>query len=973
MLDPVSTLSVVGTVIQLIDFGTKVATETLSLARHDGGSSSVPTELTTVTTELQKICTKLGQTMQPGVLSTTREASLAKLCDAANVLANELLTKLQGLKAEGEDEEENEESKKKTGKFKKGKVRKWKSFQQAVKTVWNKEAIMSLSRRLSALREMMEMHVLVAVREKLDVSTLQQSKRFDFLDLQTQSIVLAIAKEQEKLSRELETQTQRVRESLSMDMRDQTRAVSQLMSRLEVMLPADARMRPRRKKGSKTSDLSSSSIAIVSQRQIDMLWEDEQQARQMVENAILDDLRFTTMDYRKEEVAETYPETFGWIFEPSRDQIDDDEHLWSNFADWLTHGSGIYWINGKAASGKSTLMRYICEDPRTMTLLRPWASPVIPTRAEFFFWNSGTLDQRSQQGLLRTILFETLQKRRELIPICLPLQWARKYSQVVELFGRRDPDSFRNDSWTLKTLMGAFTTLLQQTEIPLKLCLFVDGLDEYDGDYNDIVEVFKNASSSPHVKICLSSRPLLAFQDAFGDGETLRLQDLTYSDIEHYVSSKLSSHPRYHKVVQEEPIRAPELIDQIVRKADGVFLWVKLVVQSLLSGFGNRDSIKDLQQRLKLMPGDLEHLYSHMFSSISPFYKVQASQYFQLVRTAREQCRVSNHDDDNSEPLTLIELSLAEDDDPDLAITAPIRPLKEHFKISRCELAQARLQVRSMGLLEIHRTHTFRPSRRYTVDPFSRIQYLHRTTRDYIERPEVWANLVAETKGTAFNPHLSLLRTCVLQLKWTIYLAENPNVIFDLAVSYAQTLEKTTGEGRTALLDELDRTMRAKIHACRYDYFVNVAKEHGLHAYVSETQAEACWPTLGRIMWSDVASVQGHLDNGADPNKEHRGTTPWKELLRYIQQAEYHNPKLLDVIKLFLQYGADVDALADLPLGETRSVAAIISKRFGRQVLAECPKNTELFVQLEEANKPQVPDSWLCQLLAWTGLVSKST
>ncbi|KAF8848889.1 hypothetical protein BDZ45DRAFT_253975 [Acephala macrosclerotiorum] len=1001
MLDLLSAFSVVGTVIQLIDFGTKVATETLVLIRRDGASPSASTELAIVTTELQNMCIKLERPLQPGVLSKTHEVSLAKLCGAASILANELLTKLDGLKVETKegkgrrrerrdteeaDEVLNGNSKKREGKVGEiimedkitdSKGRKWKSFQQAIKTVWNKDAIMDLSRRLAALREMIEMHVLVAVREQLDVATLQQSKRFDHLDIQTQIIITAIAKEQKRLSTEMKTQTQRLQESFSIDMRDQTRAVSQLMSRLELSLPAASRMKTRHRNGSKTS--SSVPSPTLQQPQIDELWEDENQVRRTVEEAILDDLRFPSMDYRKEEVAETYPETFGWIFEPSKAQDDTDDHHWSNFADWLTHGSGIYWINGKAASGKSTLMRYICDDPRTLTLLRPWASPTTPTRAEFFFWNSGSLDQRSQHGLLRTILFDTLQKRRELIPVCLPLQWARKYSQVTELFGDTDPYSFRSPSWMLKTLMGAFSALLQQTEIPIKLCLFVDGLDEYEGDYNEIVEVFKNASSSPHVKVCLSSRPLLPFQDAFGEGETLRLQDLTYSDIGHYVSSKLSSHPRYHKVVQEEPVRAPELIGQIVWKADGVFLWVKLVVQSLLSGFGNRDSIKDLQQRLRLMPGDLEHLYSHMFLSISPFYKAQSSQYFQLVRTAREQSRNSINDDDNREPLTLIELSLAEDDDPDLAITAPISPLKEHFKTSRCELALARLQVRSMGLLEIHRTRTSRRSRRYTVDPYSRIQYLHRTTRDYIERPDVWANLIAETKGTSFNPHLSLLSTCVLQLKWSLYMAENPNVIFDTAVSYARTLEKTTGQGRTTLLDELDRSMRAKIHACRYDYFINVARENGLHAYVWESQTAACWRTLGPITCSNIANFKVHLENGANPNQEHRGTTPWKELLRYAHLAEYHHPRLLNLIKLFLRHGADINAFADLPFGERKWVTTIISRRFGKSVLAECPRSSELLAQWERANDPKVvqvtqpPDSLFYQLLVWTGLLSKSS
>lgn len=197
MLDPLSAFSVIGTAIQLIDFRTKVATETLVLTRRDGTSPSASTELAIVTTELQNMCIKLGRPLQIGMLSKTHEASLAKLCDAASVLANELLAKLDGLKVErkegkgrkreGRNTEEadevlNGDSKKREGKVGEvrmedkitdSKGRKWKSFQQAIKTVWNKDAIMNLSRRLSALREMMEMHVLVAVRYVLIPGTME--------------------------------------------------------------------------------------------------------------------------------------------------------------------------------------------------------------------------------------------------------------------------------------------------------------------------------------------------------------------------------------------------------------------------------------------------------------------------------------------------------------------------------------------------------------------------------------------------------------------------------------------------------------------------------------------------------------------------------------------------------------------------------------------------------------------------------
>jgi hypothetical protein len=62
-----------------------------------------------------------------------------------------------------------------------------------------------------------------------------------------------------------------------------------------------------------------------------------------------------------------------------------------------------------------------------------------------------------------------------------------------------------------------------------------------------------------------------------------------------------------------EPIRAPELVRDIVAIVNRVFLWLTLVVDSLLRGLGNRDTILDLQKRLVYSQAILKTLRSHVF------------------------------------------------------------------------------------------------------------------------------------------------------------------------------------------------------------------------------------------------------------------------------------------------------------------------------------------------------------------------
>ena len=164
MLDPLTALSVAGNVIQLVDFGNKIVNHTLILSRDDGSRSTVVEELNIVTVELKGLCTKLEQSLRDGVLSSSEsvgQQSLKKLCNASYMLATELLRKLDFIKAKGG---KMQARCKDEGKCMDGKCGKWHSFMEAVKWAWKEDEILGLKKRLSAMREMMEMHVIISLR-----------------------------------------------------------------------------------------------------------------------------------------------------------------------------------------------------------------------------------------------------------------------------------------------------------------------------------------------------------------------------------------------------------------------------------------------------------------------------------------------------------------------------------------------------------------------------------------------------------------------------------------------------------------------------------------------------------------------------------------------------------------------------------------------------------------------------------------
>ncbi|KAE9371246.1 hypothetical protein N431DRAFT_558808 [Stipitochalara longipes BDJ] len=598
---------------------------------------------------------------------------------------------------------------------------------------------------------------------------------------------------------------------------------------------------------------------------------------------------------------------------------------WSDFAKWLKSGQGIYWINGKAGSGKSTLMRYVYDHERTRGLLKDWSGEIPLTIASFFFWNSGTPDQKSQNGLLRCLIFELLSRNRDLIPVVLPDQWHDEYVEPI--------DWQQDFHWTRDVLRRAFDNLQIQDQI--RICLFIDGLDEYESDedraYEDIILFFTNLANSPKIKICLSSRPWLVFEDAFRLSSSLKLQDLTSSDITRYVNDKINAHERMRELRLIHPESANELTVEIVTKASGVFLWVKLAVNSLLDGFTNRDRISDLQRRLHELPADLEGFYKHILvKHIPPFYQEQSSQLFQIVQANENGYKAFLASSGRSRPppppfsLGLLTLSLAEEKN-DLPIAHQSKQLLTPEVVwYRCKEMAARLKSRCGGLLE--------------VDGSGYIQYLHRTVRDFLYLPETQALLLSHTEQS-FNADESLFKAWVHYLKYAelkshqqwLHIKGHLYVsgLVLSALQHAHLAMKVTGDSYVQILDELDsivdhycsspggtldqlgvRTSGA--HWANFmdifdrhcptdtgtktnrDNFLSLTLSFGLTAYVGE-KLKKCGneafrkpgrPLLDYLAYplapiqSDMVSLL--LKHGADPNESFSGSSTWQYMLEHI-------------------------------------------------------------------------------------------
>jgi hypothetical protein len=230
--------------------------------------------------------------------------------------------------------------------------------------------------------------------------------------------------------------------------------------------------------------------------------------------------------------------------------------------------------------------------------------------------------QMSNEGLLRSLLFQISKCCPELIPDLFPERW-----ETLNLFGS---DSRQ---WNLAEYLRAFRLLSNPKFSNLRLFFLIDGLDEFLGDHTELVDLVKEMAFCEHIKICVASRPCVVFQEAFNTRPSLMLQELTIPDIEIYVRTNFDKSERFSHIKRRDPKFAEHIFLGVTARSSGVFLWVRLVVQSLIQGISNGDRVSDLRRRLVDLPEDLEDLFKKILDNLEPRYKQHAWEFFQIHRT----------------------------------------------------------------------------------------------------------------------------------------------------------------------------------------------------------------------------------------------------------------------------------------------------------------------------------------------------
>ncbi|XPS76150.1 hypothetical protein M3J07_008206 [Ascochyta lentis] len=685
-MEPFSALAVATAACQFLDFTAKLVAGTWKIYNSDPGrDTDRMSHLRTITEDT----TRLNDDIRSSILQqaaqtiTPTDAAILELGEKCNDLGRRLIDALNGLCKQAKPRRRQA----------------WDSFRVALRVVWSSSELETLKQDLQNYRQQITMHLIVSQRELI----------VDANRAQLQAVNAANTSQLQAIN-------------------TNTDLCSQILHRLNVTdINTNILAIIRQVYGAETPGI----MVATSPSKVDKILETTDTSK--VSQLILHKLHFKEIDHRYERVTLAYQETFEWLFLPPT-----EDSKWANYSDWLENDEeSLYWITGKAGAGKSTLMRFVFDHPRTRHLLQSWSQERRLLTASFFFWNSGTTMQMSCEGMVRSLLFQILKQAPELIPAAFPYRVFDGILFGTHIFGQE------TWSWSWEELMKAFRILLRQATKTYKIAIFIDGMDEFQGKPIELIDFVKTLQM-PDVKICASSRPWNQFQDAFGHGPHLRVERLTFGDIERVVISRLSRSPAFSHYERSDREFSAGLIKDVCKKSEGVFLWVHLVSNSLLEGLSDGERPVDLHKRLDSLPTDLEELFEKILGGLDTWHAERSSQLFQIHRAS-------------SVPLTLLDMSFADEDNPLFAINAQRKVLTPQESNARVALMKRRINACTKGLLEADTHNVQEPAH-------IKVNFLYRTVRDYLERPDIWQKMCA-TPPASFSCHVRLCNCFIMRLK----------------------------------------------------------------------------------------------------------------------------------------------------------------------------------------------------------------
>ena len=264
------------------------------------------------------------------------------------------------------------------------------------------------------------------------------------------------------------------------------------------------------------------------------------------------------------------------------------------FLDWLevreaSYSPCIFWLIGLPAMGKSVLASYIVDH-----LLFHSAGRAC----QYHFFSASHQNKRTAAYCLRSIVSQLALSNED-------------FREKLFLLNEETGISFSSQQQNFNVIWERiFEGIIFKMKIE-PLYWVLDAFDEADVPTALITSLMKIRSLTP-IRIFITSRPTRIPCGASTSGSSIYThflsEDDTIHDIEAYVRNSVrEALPDNEKQTGEDVIR------QVLSKAGGSFLWVKLALETLQDNWHTQD---DIRKALTEMPKGMEHLYIRMLEKL---------------------------------------------------------------------------------------------------------------------------------------------------------------------------------------------------------------------------------------------------------------------------------------------------------------------------------------------------------------------
>ncbi len=357
---------------------------------------------------------------------------------------------------------------------------------------------------------------------------------------------------------------------------------------------------------------------------------------------------------------------------------------WRNWID----NQGLLWIKGNPGSGKSTLLKYALHNLQKFEGAAFGTHPVL---LSFFFHGRGIDLQKTPLGLFRSLLHHLIS------------QMPQEFCDTVQMFKRRCDTMGAPGikwNWTEGELKSIFRRWLFEAVRKAQVWIFIDALDECGKGtacslaslFDDYIQHMSRSGADLHICFTCRHYPNLALETPL----EICVEDENGDDIATFVDQKLR-----HGISDETKCT-------IINRSEGVFQWVRLIVDDVLESCRRGDSAMRIQRKIELVPQDLHSLYRTLLEGMTE-EKESSLKLIQWISCALQ-------------PLTISEMRHAILLDPERRPKSlqELQSMEDYAETDESMIS--RVKTLSCGLAEV----------RESEEGAQIVQFIHQSVQDFI-------------------------------------------------------------------------------------------------------------------------------------------------------------------------------------------------------------------------------------------------